>query len=129
MTPMLDSRVLRLRSLAAQLAASRIERAALLELAAAEERGVVDATIRTEAERLAAELEAAGHVVAAGGWIRPTVAAAALGVTEQALRARRHRGTGPRFVRNGGSIWYRLRDLAAWRNVPNCYAAGERDVR
>jgi excisionase family DNA binding protein len=40
--------------------------------------------------------------------------AAWLGVTERTLRAWRHSGKGPQFVKIGGSPRYRRRDVEGW---------------
>lgn len=47
--------------------------------------------------------------------IKPDTACQMLGVSSETLKAWRHRGIGPRYVRVGRCVRYAPEDLDAWR--------------
>lgn len=53
-------------------------------------------------------------VIPASGLMPPKIAAQYLGYSVRALEEWRRKGTGPRFIRTGRGIRYRLAEVEAW---------------
>ena len=71
---------------------------------------------------LAAAREA-GALVTGDGRVSEPVAASLIGHHKDTLRRWREAGEGPPFFKIGGSITYRLRDVAEWVEVSRVIAA------
>ena len=52
--------------------------------------------------------------VAPGDYLTTDQAASLIGRNSAGMRISRHRGQGPRWVRDGGRVLYRAEDLARW---------------
>lgn len=52
-------------------------------------------------------------------FVRDCAAAKVLGITSRTLRNWRNAGSGPRFAKIGGAVWYNLRDLEAFMLTGN----------